>query len=263
MKKENDVKKNVVDGYFLCRHSKPPQYLASGAPQSWYAGSCNRDLESRRCRFKNKVSPRKVVIRGLRIFSYARKHLSDKKIGRCRIAAFRHDRPLCNAAFTLIELLVVVLIIGILAAVALPQYQKVVLKTRLMQYIQYVSAIQKSNMLYYMENGKYANDVRDLDIDITQTAVEFKQASWTGLEFIAAYFKNGNNTNCGPGVNGTGVCLVYFSSSARFYLVAYQQNKIKCGGYSALADSVCRSLAGGKPGHAWDGHDYDIYEVRF
>ena len=85
--------------------------------------------------------------------------------GRSRI---KYGMTLNLMGFTLIELLVVVLIIGILASVALPQYQKAVLKTRLMQYIQYVSALQKGNMLYYMEHGEYATDVRDLDIDVTQ-----------------------------------------------------------------------------------------------
>ena len=199
MKKENDVKKNVVDGYFLCRHSKPPQYLASGAPQSWYAGSCNRDLESRRCRFKNKVSPRKVVIRGLRIFSYARKHLSDKKIGRCRIAAFRHDRPLCNAAFTLIELLVVVLIIGILAAVALPQYQKAVIRSRYATLKNLTHAIAQAQELYYLGNGQYATDFEDLDIGMppgkldTSTASRYKY-DWGSCNISAtqAWCKGGN-----------------------------------------------------------------------
>ena len=55
--------------------------------------------------------------------------------------------------FTLVELLVVVLIIGILAAVSLPQYNKAVEKSRLSEGILLVSAIQHSVDLYLLEDN--------------------------------------------------------------------------------------------------------------
>ena len=55
--------------------------------------------------------------------------------------------------FTLIELLVVVLIIGILASVALPQYQKAVRKARLSEVASTFSALSKGVDMYLLENG--------------------------------------------------------------------------------------------------------------
>ena len=55
--------------------------------------------------------------------------------------------------FTLIELLVVVLIIGILAAVAVPQYQKAIWKSRLAQWDVMFDAGRKAIEAYLLENG--------------------------------------------------------------------------------------------------------------
>lgn len=55
--------------------------------------------------------------------------------------------------FTLIELLVVVLIIGILAAIALPQYQKAVEKARVAEAITILNDMDKAQRLCILEHG--------------------------------------------------------------------------------------------------------------
>ncbi len=64
-----------------------------------------------------------------------------------------------RSGFTLIELLVVVLIIGILASIALPQYQKAVAKSRLAQLDTMIDAAKKNIELYVLANGTPSSTV--------------------------------------------------------------------------------------------------------
>ncbi len=114
-----------------------------------------------------------------------------------------------KSAFTLIELLVVVLIIGILAAVAVPQYQKAVKKARLTEWATTVSTMTKALDAYILANGwqddlvyflgnKTGNyNYADLDIDIpwdkhvSHADSANKIGSWN-----AACYKNEDDKKC-------------------------------------------------------------------
>ncbi len=79
--------------------------------------------------------------------------------------------------FTLIELLVVVLIIGILAAVALPQYTKAVEKSRSAEAMTLMGDILTAERIYQMATGYFTGDLGKLDIEmpsVTSNVVKTK-----------------------------------------------------------------------------------------
>lgn len=90
--------------------------------------------------------------------------------------------------FTLIEVLLVVVIIGILTSVALPQYQKAVLKSRFAQAKVMARAIADAEEVYYSTYNTYTPNSENLDISLPQTT----QPRSCKSEYCSEFFSWGN-----------------------------------------------------------------------
>lgn len=76
--------------------------------------------------------------------------------------------------FTLVELLVVVLIMGILAAVALPQYEKAVYKARMAEVESVLGTVHKARQVYELATGESTpRSFDDLDIALPAQCKEY------------------------------------------------------------------------------------------
>ena len=67
-----------------------------------------------------------------------------------------------KTGFTLMEMLVVVTIIGILASIAIPQYQQAVLKSRYVKMMPLVKSLKQAEEEYYLMHREYAYDFNEL-----------------------------------------------------------------------------------------------------
>ena len=124
-----------------------------------------------------------------------------------------------HSGFTLIELLVAVLNIGILAAIALPQYELAVKKSKATRHIISANAMIREVQAYYLANGTWPASLNDAGID--------------------------KPTSCDAWIEGS----TYFIVCSRHYRVALKEGKI--GSRYCYADKndtfenkLCKTLTG-------------------
>lgn len=154
------------------------------------------------------------------------------------------SRPLNRQGFTLIELLVVVLIIGILASIALPQYQTAVAKSRFVQGMGIMDTLWRAQQAYYMANGAYAVHLEDLDVappaGMVKTASGSTSESWADGQFqIILYVEGGQAARLDMVMQKSGGEAQYvrfFNTPGITYCYARTT--------SSLWNKVCKSLGG-------------------
>ena len=119
-----------------------------------------------------------------------------------------------SEGFTLLELLVVIVIIGILAGIALPQYKMAVAKSRYSTIMNLAKSIAQAEERYFLTNGSYTNKLSALDIDIPNgynnptsseycydwggcllDAVSVRCSNFSAKSQITIYLRNGDAHN--------------------------------------------------------------------
>ena len=81
---------------------------------------------------------------------------------------FPDRAPRASVGFTLVELAVVVVIIGVLAAFAVPRFSASVERSKAAEAFNYLSTVHSAQERYVVRQGTYSGDLDRLDVDFEQ-----------------------------------------------------------------------------------------------
>ena len=151
-------------------------------------------------------------------------------------------------AFTLIELLVVVLIIGILAAVALPQYRITVEKAKAVQALTVLRAIEQAQTAYFLVNNTYATRFDELDIEMPPGGTVTVNTNDSKIDYPDFFITMGHYPGEGDSASARHTDSQSYIWGIEFYFSIVNPTKIPHPKHclalktNKLGNSVCKAL---------------------
>ena len=150
--------------------------------------------------------------------------------------------------FTLIELLVVVLIIGILAAMAMPQYFKAVERSRMAEAITIMDSIVKAQRRKFMQTNHYARHFQGLDVSPkgasgTRYFTKGDPQTGAGGNGFRIYISRANGAVSAARMfngNTSAPSLQYQYTLGRYY----QGDNVECVGINQAGMELCADFCG-------------------